>query len=360
MFIAWQQLIKLLHILPNTASKKSANCILLRRLRLFLVAVTIFVSGRAYAASPALFRDIPRTSPYFNAVQYLSETQVIQGYPDETFQPDRSINRAESLKIILKGAGTRLADKLGLISFSDIKPEDWFAPFVVTAHQKGIVSGNADGSFAPGRQVNKAEFLKMLMLANQVNLESAAAPTLSFKDVPTEAWFAPYLYYAFNLGIIAPEAPGVLNPHKLLTRGEVAEILYRLILVKKGTDTQFLLDRTEDQLTQIEVYVAANRVDLAEKASKLAVDLSQQALKNLPGSPVVLGVAKLARAYDFLVQAYDLGVQKKREESAMQANQAILKATEAWQANKATEPIARHIKERAREILAQVGGAEGQ
>ena len=96
----------------------------------------------------------------------------------------------------------------------------------------------------------------------------------------------------------------------------------------------------------------------AKRASELAVDLTQQAYKNMPENNVVVGAAKLARAYDMLVDSFILGIQKKNVEAADMANQAIAKATEAWNANNATQPIAKHIKDRAREILAQVGGKE--
>ena len=94
----------------------------------------------------------------------------------------------------------------------------------------------------------------------------------------------------------------------------------------------------------------------AKNASELAVDITQQAYKNMPDKNVVLGAAKLARAYDYLVDSFVLGIQGKNAESADLANQAIDKATEAWEANNATQPIAKHIEDRAREILEQVGG----
>ena len=73
---------------------------------------------------------------------------------------------------------------------------------------------------------------------------------------------------------------------------------------------------------------------------------------------VVLGAAKLARAYDWLVDSFVYGIQKDYTSAAEYANKAIDKAGEAWEANNATQPIARHIKDRAREILSQIGGTE--
>lgn len=47
--------------------------------------------------------------------------------------------------------------------FSDVRQTDWFASYVETARDLGIVSGYPDGSFKPSRQVSYGEFLAMAM-----------------------------------------------------------------------------------------------------------------------------------------------------------------------------------------------------
>jgi hypothetical protein len=290
---------------------------------------------------------------------YLNQAGVLGGYADGTFKPENPINRAEVLKIILGGANVEIPEVAAEAPFKDVPKDQWFARFVEKAKALGIVKGNdADGTFAPGRQVNKAEFLKMLFQASGIKIDAEALKAVTFPDIAQDAWHAPYMKYAAQIGIINKSAEGKLLPDQAMTRGEVAGSLYLLTLIRKGADTQFLLSRAEAELAQIEVYVAANRVDLSKRASELATDLTQQALKNLPDNNVVLGAAKLARAYDLLVDSFVLGIQKKFTEAAEKANLAIDKAGEAWEANNATQPIAKHIKERAREILKQVGGTE--
>jgi len=48
--------------------------------------------------------------------------------------------------------------------FPDVHVADWFYPYVEEIRQWGVVSGNADGTFAPERNINRAEFSKMLSL----------------------------------------------------------------------------------------------------------------------------------------------------------------------------------------------------
>jgi len=306
---------------------------------------------------PTGFSDVARTHANYTAITYLSQTGVIGGYADGTFRPENPINRAEVLKIILKGSNIE-ADVAFSREFPDVNDGDWFTPFVLKARELGFVKGNdADGTFAPGRQVNLAEFLKMLIIASEIDT-SAFADKEMVSGVPADAWFAQYVNYAYTLGIAPRNTDGSVDASRTLNRGEVIDMMYLLTIIRSGTDTQFLLTRAESEMAQIEVYIAANMVVNAKSASDLAVDLTQQAYKNLPENYVVLGAAKIARAYDLLVDSFILGIQGKNDEAETMANNSINKATEAWEANNATQPIAAHIKERAREILTQVGGEE--
>jgi hypothetical protein len=305
------------------------------------------------------FSDVLRTHDSYVAITYLNENNIISGYADGTFKPDNPINRAEVLKVILQGAGVTVPDQVTAAVFPDVPKDAWFAKYALQAKTMGIVAGSSkDGTFTPSRQVNKAEYLKMLLVANGIKSEALTVTDAVANDVPKDAWFAPYMSYAMKAGIIAKDAKGNLEPNKALTRAEVADMMYLLILIKQSKDTKFLLHRAEAELAQIEVYIAANKVLNAKSASELAVDLTQQAYKNMPDNNVVVGAAKLAKAYDLLVQSFILGIQKNNTEAADVANQAIAKAGEAWTANNATQPIAAHIKDRAREILVQVGGKE--
>jgi len=305
------------------------------------------------------FPDVLRTHDNYVAITYLNEIGVLGGYPDGTFKPDNVINRAEVLKVILQSAKVTVPETVTDKVFPDVAKDVWFAKYVLVAKTMGIVKGNEkDGTFAPARTVNKAEFIKMLLIAQGVKQDALIPNESLANDIPKDAWFAPYLNYAIKSGVVTKNTQGNAEPNRFLTRAEVADMTYLLLLIKSSQDTQLLLHRAESELAQIEVYIAANKVVNAKRASELAVDLTQQAYKNMPENNVVVGAAKLARAYDMLVDSFILGIQKKNTEAAKMANQAIDKATEAWEANSATQPIAKHIKDRAREILAQVGGKE--
>ncbi len=55
--------------------------------------------------------------------------------------------------VIVRGSST---------SFSDVSPADWFYTDVMNVVAWGVVRGNSDGTFAPARTINRAEFATML------------------------------------------------------------------------------------------------------------------------------------------------------------------------------------------------------
>jgi len=307
------------------------------------------------------FKDVFPSHDSYVAVAYLHQDGTIKGYADGTFGPDKSINRAETLKIILKGSKINPTINVKAGIFPDVKSADWFASYVAKAKDLKIVKGDEKtGNFVPTRQVNKAEFLKMLLIANKIDVKSAQITKKTPTDIPSDAWFAPYMKYAYERGIISANSRGLLEPQKFLTRSEVSNMMYSLILIKNSANTKFLLQRAQAELAQIEIYIAASKFQKAKDTSEMAVSLTQQAYKNMPKDKIVLSAAKIAKSYDWLVDALIYGINKDFKKATEYANKSIDKATEAWEVSNAVQPIARYIKDRARDVLKQVGGVENK
>ena len=77
---------------------------------LALIVGALWLYFRPEVAS-ATFPDISG-SPYKVSIEFLQNRGVVEGYPDGTFGPERKINRAEIMKIILEA--TRMYAATGL------------------------------------------------------------------------------------------------------------------------------------------------------------------------------------------------------------------------------------------------------
>ncbi|MBD3270720.1 hypothetical protein GF376_04290 [Candidatus Peregrinibacteria bacterium] len=323
----------------------------MKKLAIIIMSVLVFNNIVVFAKD---FPDVSNTHANYVAIDYLSDQGVLSGYEDGNFQPDKLVNRAEALKIIFEGLGLEINSDLEQDNlFSDVNSENWFAKYVAHAKNAGIINGNPDGTYAPSRNVARAEFLKMLL--NSIGFKSDQWEDLNeFEDVSEGEWYTPFMNYAGKAGLLSADESGKLYPSKNLSRGEVSEILYLLLVILSAKDTQFLIDQAEAQMAQIELLIANKNISMAKRSAELAVDMTQQAYRNMPDNDVVLGAAKIARGYDYLVNSYVSALNENYSEAEDWANQVIEKATEAWEVNNDTQPIARHLKDRAREILTQV------
>ena len=128
------------------------------------------------------FEDVSLADDQAGFIQFAYEQRLIQGYPDGTFQTDRIVNRAEALKLcsyFFEGDWTHELygdDLLALYDltenpFTDVDLNAWYAPYLINAYAKGVVSGYGDGTFGPGNEVTYAEFLKIATLMQ--NIEEA-------------------------------------------------------------------------------------------------------------------------------------------------------------------------------------------
>ncbi len=114
-------------------------------------------------------------------------------------------------------------DQCPLARFDDLDPDAWYHDGVHFVLRNGIMSGNADGTFAPDRVTTRAELLQILF-----NLEGkpAVEQTLSYTDVDADAWYVPALKWATANGLVNGNADGTFAPNAPVTREQMAKILF--------------------------------------------------------------------------------------------------------------------------------------
>lgn len=184
----------------------------------------------------ANFSDISATSPYADAINYVQEEGIVSGYPDGTFRPDDEINRAEFTKIVVGSAYTlKDAKPSGKALFRDVKGTEWFAPYIEKAVDEGIVQGYSSGGdmprtatpFYPTFRINFAEAAKIITLSERVVFE----PTLANSNEP---WWEAYINVLRSQNAL----PKGWEATKTVTRGEMAEMIYRMRTQKQSTQAE--------------------------------------------------------------------------------------------------------------------------
>lgn len=189
------------------------------------------VEGASALLTASLFKDIDEDNPYYQAIAYLRGQGVVSGYDDDTFRPDQAVSRVEALKLLFSGFNKELAEGATL-AFPDTDSGAWYAPYVAAAQRDGIARGYPDGSFKPGNAVNRVEFIKMLVGTVGMDVDPVVVGN-PYEDVHYLEWFAPYAQFVKSTNV-DPWFSEKLEPSKPMTRGEVAEMIYRLLALKNN------------------------------------------------------------------------------------------------------------------------------
>jgi uncharacterized protein YkwD len=100
---------------------------------------------------------------YKESIQYVQEKGIVNGYEDGSYKPDSPINRAEFTKILLEAILGTTPDETINTCFPDVGKGMWFEKYVCYAKENNILNGYPDGTFQAGNNINFAEASKILI-----------------------------------------------------------------------------------------------------------------------------------------------------------------------------------------------------
>ncbi|MFC1655712.1 S-layer homology domain-containing protein [Patescibacteria group bacterium] len=151
----------------------------------------------------------------------LADVGVVEGRSEGKYEPNEYLTRGEAVKIALGILGIEV-DYALTSSFDDVAYGSWYAPYVATAEQHGLIQGYDDGTFKPGSNINRAEIMKIFLEGKDLDLTASAEA--DFSDVEKDAWYTPYFSFAAENGIIEGYTDGTVRPGNNIYRGEMAKI----------------------------------------------------------------------------------------------------------------------------------------
>lgn len=155
-----------------------------------------------------------------------SHYAYMNGYPDGTFKPAKSITRSEMAAILQRLRGNDLTnEKQG--KFPDVTDKHWAKNVIQFASANGLMNGYQDGSFKPEGNITRAEMAAVI--SRQASLEGN--PTHSFIDVNGH-WASVNIAQVGHAGYMGGYPDGSFKPNQELTRAEAVAIFNRVM--KRG------------------------------------------------------------------------------------------------------------------------------
>ena len=138
---------------------------------LALVLALVMTLSLAVVGSNAAFKDAEKVNAsYAEAVDVLAGMKVFQGYPDNSFQPEGSITRAEVAAIVYRLYTGDVADKQASLyatynKFNDMDGAAWAKGYIGYCGNAGLIKGYDAKTFGPSDKVTGYQALAMILRA---------------------------------------------------------------------------------------------------------------------------------------------------------------------------------------------------
>ncbi len=134
--------------------------------------------------------------------------------------------------------------------FPDIDVTEWYHDYADYVIDNGIMNGYEDGTFKPHDVLTRAELATVLW--NLSGQKDAGEDVLTFTDVAENDWFYAAVQWASGEGIVNGYEDGSFKPDQAVTREELAVMLYRYAeSIGEEADPEYTIPATYTDVADI-------------------------------------------------------------------------------------------------------------
>ncbi len=173
------------------------------------------------------FADVSTESTWaYGYIEHLAAAGIVSGDQNRNFAPKTNVTREEFLKMLMGALNITATD--GGYGFSDIGNDDWFAPYVYTARNLGIVNGMGDGTFGIGQTITRED---MAVMASRALAAAGKTLTQTQQTALVDAvQISDYAQSAAqqlaSAGVICGDEHAAFRPQDTALREEAAKVIY--------------------------------------------------------------------------------------------------------------------------------------
>ncbi|MBU1026927.1 MAG: S-layer homology domain-containing protein [Candidatus Margulisbacteria bacterium] len=159
---------------------------------------------------------------------------IIKGYPGNIFQPERPITRAELVTLLVRSLSVDLDAFTSEVSFADVPKDHWAAKYITYAEATNLVAGYPDGTFQPNKSLTRAE--GVTVLARYAKLAKNPGAKQVFPDLKADHWANEFVSPAYEAGLLKYLEGKEFKPSSPFSRAEACEVLYRTPQIQAKVD----------------------------------------------------------------------------------------------------------------------------
>ncbi len=197
-------------------------------------------TGAAANLGGCQFPDVPNGFWAACDIDKLAINDVVVGYPDGYFKPNRNISRAEFATMLVKGFNLDKCDMPRENLFKDVPMSNWANASIAKAVDEDLLKGYPDGNFKPNHPVTRVEALTTIAKGMTCDIDQCKADEILSKyadgnTIPNWARI-PVAKSLENGALKDMPNPNMIMPNKEASRAEVASMM-QTVRVALGYDT---------------------------------------------------------------------------------------------------------------------------
>lgn len=225
----------------------------LKKFKNFYALITLFLTISNVQALE--YSDIPQGFWAYRQIDELTNENLISGYENNMFKPDKYITRAEYSAMIIKTIGQENIPIEVIYTFEDLPNTNWAWNYVIRAINLDIIKPASDSYFYPDEPVTRSDIITFLVnilksedISKQEAITALQNAYLDFDDIPD--WFKVTAGKAEVLGVIAkaPNREKYLDYDKYITRAQMAVFLYNLKEKLKSYEQEKIKEATSPKI----------------------------------------------------------------------------------------------------------------
>jgi len=113
---------------------------------------------------PIPFTDVPEGMWFFDSVVWAYENNIMRGATATTFEPLTEFTRCMNVATLFRMHHGRTANESDsrVTPFEDVREYRWYAPYIAWAFEQGIVNGQTATTFGVGEPVTRQDFATLM------------------------------------------------------------------------------------------------------------------------------------------------------------------------------------------------------
>jgi hypothetical protein len=163
-------------------------------------------SQEVYVDPVMSYSDVDSNRWSYRAIMYLTNLNVLTGYPDGTFKPVQTMTRAELAAVVSRYAKL---DSQTIVPYHDINEGHWAREAIAKVTARGFFTDDDNGAFGPEEPLQRGYTTRVINRLLERNDSTAYVDDNPFTDLPTSHPYYHSMVEAFTYHTTVTDSRGV-------------------------------------------------------------------------------------------------------------------------------------------------------